>query len=429
MAYPVSEYGSFQITALSFTPSVMACEESAVIKVKLKNTSGKKITKCVVYAMWACPKTGGGADLCGDVFLYGGPDYSVLSSINWANGTEHEFAATIYQFCSKQKEVLDTSSYVFDPTRTSVSLTIDTDVALATGRTFDSFDDISGSSGEYLTVLLERDNPRVSLEILRTPNDESITVKTTARLLADKDLSVLNAHGYTVRLYASNAHSPALTTDTAVTFTPTLTTLYSGITESTSAISGTFSNGNDWSFLLVVTNGYETAKAYTSVPRAFANVHLSGCTTGGVAFGKFSGATEGSPIFECEYPAVFNGGVKVTEQVLTVASSFKAYTAAENSGYSGVILRSNGIMAELFGTVSPNSSISGSTTPYLICTLPAELSPRFQINQVCQGTNQNVWMLRIDPDGGVSFSRYRASSSWASASNTVWLPFHCVWLL
>ena len=309
MAYPVSEYGSFQITALSFSPSVMACEESAVIKVKLKNTSGKKITKCVVYAMWACPKTGGGADLCGDVFLYGGPDYSVLSSLNWANGTEQEFTATIYQFCSKQKEVLDTSSYVFDPTRTSVSLTIDTDVSLATARTFDAFDDISGSSGEYLTVLLERDNPRVSLEILRTPNDESITVKTTARLTADKDLSVLNAHGYTVRLYASNAHSPALTTDTAVTFTPTLTTLYSGVTESTNAISGTFSNGNDWSFLLVVSNGHETAKAYTSIPRAFANVHLSGCTTGGVAFGKFSGATEGSPIFECEYPALFSAGI------------------------------------------------------------------------------------------------------------------------
>ena len=190
-----------------------------------------------------------------------------------------------------------------------------------------------------------------------------------------------------------------------------------------------FDTAYNYTLQFTIGDAYNTCVFSVLVARAFANVHLSGCTTGGVAFGKFSASTEGSPVFECEYPAVFNGGIRVTEQVLTVASSFKPYTAAENSGYSGVILRSNGIIAEIFGTISPSSSISGSATTYLICQIPPELSPRFQINQVCQGTSQNVWMLRIDPDGGVSFSRYRHSGSWESASNTVWLPFHCVWLL
>ena len=86
-------------------------------------------------------------------------------------------------------------------------------------------------------------------------------------------------------------------------------------------------------------------------------------------------------------------------------------------------------MAEIYGTVSPNSSISGSTTNYTICTIPEGLRPKHQINQICQGSSQNIWMLRIDLDGVVTFSRYRHSGSWESASNTTWLPFHCVWLL
>jgi hypothetical protein len=83
--------------------------------------------------------------------------------------------------------------------------------------------------------------------------------------------------------------------------------MLTGITDSTSAITTTFSNGSDWSFLLVVSNGYETRSATANIPRAFANVHMSGCRTGGVAFGKFSGATENNPLFECAYPIVLNG--------------------------------------------------------------------------------------------------------------------------
>lgn len=42
----------------------------------------------------------------------------------------------------------------------------------------------------------------------------------------------------------------------------------------------------------------------------FTNVHLAGVGTGGVAFGKFSAATPGNPLFECVYPAVFGGKVR-----------------------------------------------------------------------------------------------------------------------
>lgn len=84
----------------------------------------------------------------------------------------------------------------------------------------------------------------------------------------------------------------------------------------------TFDNGSDWAFLLVLSNGLESVRARISLAKAFANVHLSGATTGGVAFGKFSASEEGSPLFECAYPAQMLGGIEgvnrySTEEVLT----------------------------------------------------------------------------------------------------------------
>ena len=82
-----------------------------------------------------------------------------------------------------------------------------------------------------------------------------------------------------------------------------------GIEDSADLIGQTFSNGMDWNFMLAFGDAYEQAVVYCGIPRAFANIHLSGCSTGGVAFGRFSSASEGNPKFECEYPAFFSGAV------------------------------------------------------------------------------------------------------------------------
>ena len=48
---------------------------------------------------------------------------------------------------------------------------------------------------------------------------------------------------------------------TSPTLNATIAQMLTGIVDSTSAITTTFSNGSDWSFLLVVSNGYETRSA------------------------------------------------------------------------------------------------------------------------------------------------------------------------
>ena len=68
-----------------------------------------------------------------------------------------------------------------------------------------------------------------------------------------------------------------------------------------------FDTAYNYTMVFTIGDAYNTCSFSVLVARAFANVHMSGCPTGGVAFGKFSAATEGNPLFECCYPIVLTG--------------------------------------------------------------------------------------------------------------------------
>lgn len=53
----------------------------------------------------------------------------------------------------------------------------------------------------------------------------------------------------------------------------------------------------------------ETVSATFLIGNVFTNVHLAGKKNGGVAFGKYSASTDDTPMFECNYPAYFYGGI------------------------------------------------------------------------------------------------------------------------
>lgn len=68
-----------------------------------------------------------------------------------------------------------------------------------------------------------------------------------------------------------------------------------------------FDTAYNYTMVFTIGDAYNTYSFSVLVARAFANVHMSGCPTGGVAFGKFSAATDGNPLFECSYPIVLTG--------------------------------------------------------------------------------------------------------------------------
>ena len=85
--------------------------------------------------------------------------------------------------------------------------------------------------------------------------------------------------------------------------------LLSGVTDSATLIESLFPNSSDWNFKLVFGDAYEESAAYASIARAFANVHMSGKSTGGVCLGGFSTSEEGNPKLESYYKAHMYGGI------------------------------------------------------------------------------------------------------------------------
>lgn len=200
----------------------------------------------------------------------------------------------------------------------------------------------------------------------------------------------------------------------------------------------TFDTRYNYTLNFMIGDEYDTYTFSPLVARAFANMHLSGCKKGGVAFGRFSASTDTTPMFECDYPASFYGGISVAdggvEELVLPFDDGAIFKLREDNPLQPT-LRRFGHVIELHGEIQPTQSISGSTTYYPICTLPFAYAPHHDIVLLQQGTEQCIWMLRIyGRNSGenackVKFSRYRKGSSWASASATTWLPFHATWII
>ena len=69
----------------------------------------------------------------------------------------------------------------------------------------------------------------------------------------------------------------------------------------------TFNTGRNYTLTFTIGDAYDKAVFSVLVARSFANLHLSGLATGGVAIGKFSASTSGNPLFECAFPIVLSG--------------------------------------------------------------------------------------------------------------------------
>ena len=127
-------------------------------------------------------------------------------------------------------------------------------------------------------------------------------------------LAISLAEGFTVS--DITIAQVVITDDAGTTQTKTLSTAVltaalsdAGYVEASPGLfsSISFNTGRNYTLTFTIGDAYDKAVFSVLVARAFANLHLSGLTTGGVAIGKFSGATQGNPLFECAFPIVLSG--------------------------------------------------------------------------------------------------------------------------
>lgn len=320
MAFPTTKNGVLEITDLSFTPSVITLGEPVTMSMTMKNVSGVNLAQLLMELRVAYPSSealGGTAHspyyvVVGTTDKNGDPTWT---SFTWANNTSRTFSFT---FTPTE------GTRVFDNARTA-SLTLFTYspqlVYAAGGSSGAHFRDLQGANNEYLAIINKRYLPDVRCNFYRAEDvdgkiqdtDESTMLAMDAKVATAEELdSFFGATEFAHLYWSKNVKIDTSARQPNYVFTADgLSALRAGITGDTDILKGIVAELDaDYYFTLVYGDAYETGMVSNfNVSEAFANVHLSGRKNGGVAFGRFSSATDEEPKFECNYPAYFYGGI------------------------------------------------------------------------------------------------------------------------
>lgn len=107
--------------------------------------------------------------------------------------------------------------------------------------------------------------------------------------------------------------------------------------------------------------------------------------------------------------------------------TFKSGYARYNDSTS-VYIRRKGNFVELIGVWKTTSKKSAASTPVAFASIPDELKPTKAVNTICFGQGKNTYMLTVDTDANLKWSRY-------GTTNNIDLPnghfgnVHCMWII
>lgn len=166
-------------------------------------------------------------------------------------------------------------------------------------------------------IIDARYSPSIPAFSVERTGDEAETIKVTLKLGLAADLTNTQKARMIPKLVDGSG------TEITLHYT-TLDDLLTGVVDSTTIVTNTFDKAVNHDLTLTFGDTYESASAKADIDRSFANLHLSGKSTGGACFGGFCTSTEGNPKLETYYPiyayagiAVGGGGAYSTDEVDT----------------------------------------------------------------------------------------------------------------
>lgn len=108
-----------------------------------------------------------------------------------------------------------------------------------------------------------------------------------------------------------------------------------------------------------------------------------------------------------------------------ISGNFEAYTFGWRPRYRRV-----GNTVEMCGAVRPTKNILVGQDPITIFSVPAELVPKVQIPQLCQGSRRGIWFFEVGIDGDVTVSRFRNGfDKYSNADTESWFPFNLTYFV
>ena len=398
--------GSFAVTSCTVSKSIIAPTDTVDITLTIKNVTGSKVVTFGASFYFNSEDLG---------ISSGGwaPTFSAQASVSWANNTSKTFS---YSICpdSIMSQPLYSSYYNNRVKPRLASLKTLPFRIMMSGVCSDG----SGVGEDYtfsnLRYIDQWYHPVITLDAWRYPDDEGVGLAATMKVeLADGP----NADRFTATMHYAQ-DGKATTSSPVFNMNVDRDVLFGvGYSSNTAILPGTFNNGSVFSFLLVVTDGYETVTAQITVDRAFANLHLSGKTTGGVAFGRFSTAQQGVPKFECDYPAYLYGGVSELGMDWLPLTPASGVTSPNSNLYGGGAL--------CVAKVGPHVFIRGSVmakSGALLTTLPSGYYPtdgnRYKL-AACGGSR--VARLYVNGAGQLNLEWVRNMSDGNAYTTAVWV--------
>ena len=101
---------------------------------------------------------------------------------------------------------------------------------------------------------------------------------------------------------------------------------------------------------------------------------------------------------------------------------------SRHSDSQSVYIRRKGDFVELIGVWKPTSNKSASNIPVAFASIPDELKPTKSVNTVCFGQGKNTYILTVDTNGELKWSRYGINNS-IDLSTGHFGNVHCMWTI
>lgn len=388
------------ISNFSVTPDIVAPGESMHIEFTIKVTSSDDVNGLHIY--------GGNAS---HYMVYLDNDWTLAAG----KSTTVSFDKTLPKDLNYISQNIGDNRTLVDPKWAIVLGSF--------GSRYEIANPVTYLNMRYLPTIAEFSMERASGGIA---NDEGENLLTTLRLsIADG----ADAGDMRLKLYYAQDAVPT-TASSCVDLTDHISSLLTGVTNSASLILNTFSNGSDWNFMLVFGDNYETTTARFSISRSFANVHMSGCKTGGICCGGFSSATEGNPKFESYYPIFAYGGI---EPIETIYPSVNSGVSTPGDYGGTLVFRRIGKLVIVSGSIKLTSAASTK----VICDLPDNCIPRNSHYYIGAMTGSQIARLAVygsaENSGNPgtltlewvkktsSTSNVSATQSWIDCSTVYWV--------
>lgn len=418
--YPDSQI-DLQVESSSTAKSAYLLSENITINLTLKNITDSRITvmkMCLLIPLVDLDPSYTGYSL----YLI---DIKTNSSLSWAKDTSKDFSFTFNPAKLIKSYDASNTTTIYQSMINQLNESRSLPIRISAWIGNNDYPALNYTIPN-VTYINKRYLRSIKFNLDRSPTDESTTLAATIKVTFTGDAGNYK-NDFTAKLYYAQGNDVSeSSTEKAMAFD--YDTLFgTGYTNNTTVVTGDFVISNNYSFLLVVSDGKEKMTAKTVVSRAFANVHFSGQPTGGVAFGRFSTSLLNHPKFECEYPAYFYSGIAdigmetgeivVANDVTTPDSGNNGNGVLRISKFCGIVFLSGGIRT------------APATTSKLIATIPDGFRPSGSISKLVTCDGSRYGRIRITADGSLYLDWVYMITNASKYTSELWIDCNMIYML